>query len=190
MKSYVVVLILAFALSACGPFIAGSDDPDPERYREVLDRAEEDGLRPYWLGPQFDAAGLVWDQIDPSDGRTEDDTVVSVELHYFDADQTGAIDIVTMSEESFNESADAWRRPNQVTAEMRELTVEGDPIEFYTFCLEFRCPNGYQAIIIRDGLAVVASTSSYLAEDGSEANPLMDESVFLGVLAQLRPYPD
>jgi hypothetical protein len=181
------LLLLAFAAVACG---SGDSVNEPASYEALAEAALEDGLQPYWLGARFEAGGLDWDQIDSTAGKAQDGTTASIELHYFDADQSGAVDVVSMSEASFDESARLWRNPVQVTVESREANVAGQPIEFLTLCLPSRCPNIFRAILIRNGVIVVASTSSYISPGGVESNPLMEESAFLAVLENLRPYPE
>lgn len=181
-------LALLLASSGCGSF--GADEgPDPGEYKKIVEEAEASGLDVYWLGEEFAAAGTRFDQIDPSSVEA-DDGVTSVELHYSPSEGAGSLDVSTIT-------MDLWRNreetnPAQFTnIERRNVLVDGRDATLTTRWLRVgQGPSNRELVIERGDSVVIIFTSSSNGVNGEEVNPLMDESVFLRIAGDVRPYPD
>jgi len=180
---------LAFLLasSGCGPY--GADEgPDPDEYKKIVEEAEESGLDVYWLGKEFTAGGTRFDRIDPSiveDGGQ----ATSVELDYSPSDGTGSLDVSTVSSDLGRaEIADPAQFAN---IEKRVVTVDGRDATLTTKWRRVgQGPSNRKLVIDRGDSVVIIFTSHFNGENGEEENPLMDESIFLAIAADVRPYPE
>ncbi len=146
--------------------------------------------RVYWLGNSLTASGLVLRG--PLIGGFEEPLDDAVRFDYNSVPPVASLSITLMSSAQWAAVRDRVLRQGPDHPTTRQLTVASAAATLYTTPGGTGRPVGALSLIIQLGDTVVyASTSSVGAATpgGPEANPLIDEATFLGVMQNLRPYP-
>jgi hypothetical protein len=195
-----VVVMLAVACGAlavaCGVPLAEDGEPDPDAYLTPVAVARENGLRPYWLGPSFDAGDLTYSYIEAVYPEGIGGVGVSgAELGYYttDGEEWGVtVKTAPIGEWPLAESAVREPRGSSGLRAREDVVVGGVSGELLIFSSPTRPTNGYVLIIETDESAVVVTVPSggSASPGGPDVNPLIEYQSFLSVMQSLRPYPE
>jgi len=195
LRAFSLVLALlwvALVLAACEPQVG--PEAGYKSFLTAVAKAPDDGYSVYWLGREFQAGGLTFKG--PEVGDFGDEVVgggVGFDYEARLPDKGGVSLRVTLySPAAWEQITDRRSRGVQPRLEVEHTEVAGRSAELKT---NFYSPGVAGARILMvdmSGTVVEATTGSYVAATpgGQQPNSLMDAQTFLGVMQNLRLYPE
>ncbi|MEX2245692.1 MAG: hypothetical protein WEC75_03305 [Dehalococcoidia bacterium] len=190
--------VATLALAACGSGERrqeppGSGDHSYDNFQTAVARADEAGLQEvFWLGPELDVDGVVFDAIEGYFPHGVAGTSLDgAQLTYYRLeDSRGSLSITTLSPSDWQTVEDDVRNPAQPPVERKTVNVGTREAELISIHLDGAELTGLKLLIDYGQSVVIAQTGTAIAQGGREVNPLMDEATFLAVMEDLRPYPE
>jgi hypothetical protein len=184
------MLAAAILVAACGSSFLG-DTPGAGNWRLHIERAENEGLHVYWLGPpSFAAEGMNFVHLE-GPARPEDRPGNAITLHYFDEPVRSKVHITTFSPSQWIAERDRLLvRADVPESRWSRTTIAGRQADLISTPMGTRPVNSLEAVIEFDDAVVYATTNSTVGQGGVELNSLVDATVFIDVLNHLKPYDD
>jgi hypothetical protein len=154
-------------------------------------QAEEQGVKPYWLGEAFEAGGLEWRKSAVAHLR-EPATDPGLDLEY-SADPGVILMVASYSRQSAEAERLADEMANEKGVSKLDREVDGHRGELFEVPGgRTRPANGLVVFVyLEDGWVVATAFAGSSGISGDDANPLLDKDLLIATLAEhLRPYPD
>lgn len=188
------VLVVAIALARC----SGGGAPEaPSResvfsdFKTVVASADRDGYTPYWLGREFTAGGLVFQGPITSDlpGQVAGG---GVRMEYnADLALRGSAGVVGLEVTVYSPAAWEKARSTQDGSATKYVRVAGQEAKLFLIAAGTRPVAQARLLLVFGNTTVlaIAGSGGPEAAGGPDVNPLIDETAFLAVMQNLRPYP-
>jgi hypothetical protein len=187
------LVVLAAGLAGCEDEQNGGPGGDEPVLTEA-EAAKDAGLAVYWLGPSFEAGGVLF-RI--SDAQFPEG-IVSVPVpglalsYSSQPEPAGSLDLEVLSRSDWDEVREKVSNPPLSGVTRRTVTVGGREGELLYLPLGTRPVNQlWLSLDLGDAVVVAIGSSAGPAEEGGpDRNPMIsDPDLFVQVMQDLRPYP-
>jgi len=208
LKLLVPVAALATVLTTISCVeLGGNDDPDDRFYGYFLRDAkamQDVGLPVYWLGREFNAAGLAFRGPYGAEfgGEVEGGGVFMGYVSWLDGTPFKgtniSLEITVYSPHAWELARERMANPSpqgiprQYSVTRQKVKVMGREAELISVPSATRPVNGVMLILELDPVVVVATGASVLSADGASELSIFvkDPDLLVQVMQDLRPYPE
>ncbi len=194
-----VVLLCLVSVAGAGCWLFEDDGEsgfpyeDPDFLTPVAE-AEEAGVKPYWLGEEFEVEGLLFEFSEYSEFQTLGESGVGLKLQYganLPEGRTG-MRVYSFSEEGGGAALVRDAPLGNPGVTLRDIQVGPWEGELLTSALATREVNAVTVFVdVGETVVVVRTNAGSTGVPGTDVNPLIQSDLLIEVVAEnLRPYPE
>ena len=182
-------------------FLAGCEDEEQTQrnldaaFLTPVAAAKEAGLTVYWLGPSFEAGGVLFSTREAKfpEGIAGVPLQGLVLRYSSEPELGGFLDLQLLPKSDWDQVKEKLVNPQAPGARHRAVSVAGRQGDLFLQSAGARPLNALSLIVDLGDVALVADTNSSgaVSPDGPDYNPLInDPDLFIQVMQDLRPYPE